>query len=120
MVLIASWVLFGLGIAHVLFGIVAFKPQFQAAMAEGFVGKFSASDDRRIAFWFTVLGPPIALIGFVAIHSVATQDLGLLKIIGFTLLGTAVSGVLAFPKSPLWLLLLLSPFFILGGYGLIH
>ena len=120
MTLIASWIFFFLGIAHIIFDIIRYKSQFQDAIAEGLIGKFSGENDRGLAFWFTIMGIPIALIGFVAVHSVSAGDFGIIKIIGFSFLGTGIAGVLAFPKSPLWLILLLSPIFILGGYGLIH
>lgn len=120
MTLIASWILFFLGIAHIIFGIVIYKSQFQDAIAEGLIGKFSGKYDRELAFWFTIMGLPIALIGFVAVHLTSTGDFGIIKMIGFSLLGTGITGVLAFPKSPLWLILLLSPIFILSGHGLLN
>lgn len=119
MTLVASWLLFILGIAHVVFGLKRYQPYFRAAVSEGFVGQFSGEYGRALAFWFTIMGLPVALIGFLAAHLVSAGDLGVIKIIGFSLFVTAFTGVLAFPKSPLWLLLLLSPIFILGGYGLI-
>ncbi|UBV44490.1 DUF6463 family protein (plasmid) [Deinococcus taeanensis] len=119
MTLVASWLLFLLGIAHVLFGMARYRPHFQEAFSEGFVGRFSGEYGRALAFWFTIMGLPLALIGFLAAHLVSIGDLGTVKIIGFALLMTAVTGVLAFPKSPLWLLVLLSPIFVLGGYEVI-
>ncbi len=47
------------------------------------------------------------------------SDLWLLKVIGAYLLVTCGIGVAAFPKSPLWAPLLLSPLFMLAGYGVI-
>lgn len=117
---IASWMLFALGIAHVLFGLVKFRLPLKGAIEDGFVGKFGESEARRLAFWFIILGPLLTLIGHVAIHSVSRGDFSLVKTMGIYLLGTSIVGVLAFPKSPLWLVLLLSPIFIAGGHGWIR
>lgn len=120
MVLTASWMLFSLGIAHILFGFIKYRSPIKDAIVDGFVGKFGGSDSRRLAFWFTILGPALALIGQVAVHSVNIGDYEIVKTIGFYLLGISILGVLAFPKSPLWAVLLLAPIFIAGGFGWIH
>lgn len=113
----AAWILLFLGIAHVVYGIVWFKTPIAQAIGEGFIGKFMGIESRRLAFWFTAFGPLVAMAGHVALHAVGAADHGLLKIVGFYLLGTSAVGVLALPKSPLWAALLLSPVFIAGGYG---
>jgi membrane glycosyltransferase len=43
----------------------------------------------------------------------------LLRIVGIYTLVSSVVGVIAFPKSPFWALLLLSPLLIAAGYGLL-
>jgi hypothetical protein len=113
----AAWSLFILGFAHIVFGIIRFKAPVREAIAEGFVGKFAASDTRRLAFWFVILGPMVAFAGQVALHAIAIGDFTLIRMVGLYLLGTSVVGILAFPKSPLWILVLLAPIFIAAGYG---
>jgi hypothetical protein len=117
MLSIAAWLLFILGIAHVPFGLLRFRAPVQEALAEGFVGRFAQSDTRRLAFWFILCGPLVALVGQLALHAIASGDMAVIRIIGFYLAGSSLVGVLAFPKSPLWSLLILAPVFIAGGYG---
>jgi hypothetical protein len=116
---ILAWSLFALGVAHILFGIMRFKTSLTAAVAAGFVGQFAAPEERRTAFWFLVAGPLLMLAGQVAVHAVAIGDVWSLRLIGIYLFVTAVIGVVAFPKSPLWAALVLSLLFIALGYGLL-
>jgi hypothetical protein len=117
MLVAAAWLLFILGVGHVLYGIVWFKAPIRAAITEGFVGKFAGVDARRLAFWFTIFGPLLALAGQVALHAIEIGDLALIKMIGFYLLGMAIVGILALPRSPIWVLMLPAPVFIAAGYG---
>jgi hypothetical protein len=120
MLLSAAWILFALGIAHIIYGVAWFRFPIKEAIAEGFIGKFTGVDSRRLAFWFTAFGPLLAMGGHVALHAVNAGDYGLIKIIGFYLLAVSIVGVLALPKSPLWAALLLALIFIAAGYGWIR
>lgn len=111
-----AWSLFALGVAHIAYGVWRFRSPLSDAVAAGFVGQFAAPEDRRTAFWFLSLGPLLMLTGQVACDAAATGNLGLLRLIGYYLLGASGVGVLAFPRSPLWLPLALSPFFLAAGY----
>lgn len=106
-----------LGVLHVIFGLIQFKAQLRETIAEGFVGCFMRSDTRRLAFWFILVGPLLTLIGQVALRAIQTSDTGLLLTIGLYLAGTAAVGVLAFPKSPLWVLVPPAAIFIGAGVG---
>jgi uncharacterized membrane protein HdeD (DUF308 family) len=112
----AAWFLLVLGIAHIFFGIVRFEVPVRAAVAEGFVGKFGDSDTRRLAFWFILAGPMLMLAGQIALHAIDIGDLRLIRLIGIYLAAIAIVGVMAFPKSPLWILFLPAPIFIAAGY----
>ena len=114
-----AWLLFGLGIAHIAFGVVRFKAPLIDAVRAGFVGQFSTPEVRRTAFWFIILGPPLMLAGQVAVHAVATSDLWLLKLVGGYVLAAAVVGIAAFPKSPFWGALFVASGLIAAGYGLL-
>lgn len=115
----AAWFLFFLGFAHIAFGLVRFKKPLLEAIADGFVGQFAATEGRRAAFWFLIAGPLLILVGHVGIHAAAHGDLVLLRILGVYCCVTALLGVVAFPRSPFWALLLVSPFLIAAGYGLL-
>jgi len=114
---ILAQVLLALGIAHIVFGIVRFREPLADAMRAGFVGRFAESEARRTAFWFIAFGPLLMLVGQLALHAAASGDLPAFTLTGFYMLALGVIGVLAFPKSPLWLPLLLSPAFLACGLG---
>ncbi|MES2070596.1 MAG: DUF6463 family protein [Pseudomonadota bacterium] len=119
MVVIAAWVLLFLGVVHTILGFIWFKQTFKEAWLEGLIGKFGLEtlEIRRLAFWFTIVGPLMIMGGNIAIHAGQVGDHALLKIIGFYLFFIAIIGVLALPKSPFWAAMLLCPIFIAGGYG---
>jgi len=114
-----AWGFFVLGVAHIVFGLVKFRVPLAEAVSAGFVGKFQVPEIRRTAFWFIVCGPFVMLAGHVAIHAVSVGDLALLRLIGLYAMVTSLIGVIAFPKSPFWGALLLSPLLLAAGHGLI-
>ena len=119
MSIVVVWLLFALGVAHVLFGLVKFKVPLAEAAAAGFVGEFKAPEVRRTAFWFTLFGLPLMLAGHVAVRAAGVGDLGLLKLIGGYVLVTSIIGVVAIPKSPFWAALVLSPLLVAAGFGVL-
>lgn len=112
-----SWGIFVLGIGHILMGVVRFRLPFAAALQDGLIGSFSSDDTRRVAVWFTLFGPVLALCGHLAIRAAAVSDLETLKIVGLYLSVTALFGLMAFPYSPIWALLTLSILLVAVGYG---
>jgi hypothetical protein len=116
---LVAWAQFVLGIIHIVFGIIRFKVPLTEAVSAGFIGKFQIPETRRTAFWFLMCGPLLILSGHIAIHAVAVHDLALLKIIGAYTLGSSIVGVVAFPKSPFWASIVISPLLIAAGYGLL-
>jgi hypothetical protein len=114
---LVAWALLALGIAHCAYGLVKFKSPLIEAAAAGFVGQFKAPEARRAAFWFVIFGPLLVLTGHTSVHAVAVGDLALLKIVGIYLLILSLVGVAAYPKSPFWGGVLLSPLLIAAGYG---
>ncbi len=117
MVAIAAWIIFILGLAHIVVGLVMFKTPLVEAVRDGFVGKFATDPERRTAFWFMIFGPLLVMGGHVAIHAVSVADAELLKIAGFYLLAIGAIGGLALPKSPFVVAVLLAPIFIAAGFG---
>jgi uncharacterized membrane protein HdeD (DUF308 family) len=115
--IIAAWTLVILGLGHTVVGVVMLKKPLVGAVRAGFVGQFVGHPDRREAFWFMIFGPLLIMGGHLAVHAVNTADARLLRIIGFYLLGVAVAGSLAQPKSPFWVGLVSSAVLIGAGYG---
>lgn len=113
----AAWILLALGIGHTFYGLVWFRVPFSEAFSEGFVNKFKSNESRRSAFWFTIFGPLLTMSGHIAIYAANVSDTGLFLIIGYYLLIISFVGILALPKSPLWIALILSLIFIAVGYG---
>lgn len=114
---IVAWAAFGLGVAHIIFGIVRFKAPLAEALQAGFSGHFMLPEIRRTAFWFLMCGPLFMLAGHLAIHAVALGDGKTLKLIGYYMLAPSLVGVAAFPVSPLWAPLVLALPLIAAGYG---
>jgi len=114
---VLAWFLFALGVGHIGYGVIKFRAPLMAVVAAGFVGQFKATEERRTAFWFLIFAPLVMLAGQVAIHAVASGDFWLLRLVGIYVFVTAAVGVTAFPKSPFWAALSLSPFIIAAGYG---
>jgi hypothetical protein len=112
-----SWVLFVLGIGHVLYGAAKFRGPLMAGLSAGFVGQFGAPETRRTAFWFVMFGPLLMMAAHVAIHAVAIDDLPLLRLVGAYLVAVSGVGVAALPRSPFVVALLLSALLLAAGYG---
>lgn len=117
MITAVAWLLFALGIGHIVYGVIRFREALLEAAWAGFVGQFGTPEVRRTAFWFFVFGPLLMLAGHAALHAAAIADLALLKMIGAYVFVTAAFGVAAFPKSPFLAALLVSPVLIAAGYG---
>lgn len=114
---ISAWALVALGVAHIAFGLVKFKAPLLDAVSSGFVGRFSAPEIRRTAFWFVLFGIPLTGVGHVAVVAASNADLALLRVIGAYVFAASLIGVAAFPKSPFPASLGVSFLLILAGYG---
>jgi len=113
------WLLFLLGIAHVIYGSLKFKQPLLEALAAGFVGQFGLPEIRRSAFWFVMFGPLLMLAGQVAIHAAAINDPYLMRLVGRYLFVVSALGALALPKSPFLVGLAISLLVLAVGYGFI-
>ena len=105
---LVAWSLFVLGFLHILFGLVRYRSPLAEAARAGFIGQFNQPEIWRTAFWFIMCGPFLMLTGYIAVHAVTIADLALLQIIGVSIFVSSLVGVLAFPKSPLWVALVLA------------
>ncbi len=115
---VVVWAVFLLGVGHIVFGVLRFQAPLLAALMDGFIGQFAVPEIRRSAFWFVMVGPLVMLVGHLAIRAVSLGDFKVLKVIGVYMLIFSAVGVAAFPASPLWAPLLLSPLLIASGYRL--
>jgi hypothetical protein len=117
---VLAWLLFVLGVGHIVYALVKFKAPLAEAVAAGVVGQFKLPEVRRTAFWFFIFGPLLMLAGQAALHAVAQGDLTLLRIVGAYTLATSVLGVAAQPRSPFLVALLLSSLLLACGHGLLN
>jgi len=113
----AAWALIALGFLHIVMGFVRFKQPFLAALHEGIFDTFKVDDTRRLAFWFTVLGPALVLCGHLALRAAQAGNFETLGLIGLYLLVVAVLGIVVFPASPLWALLVVAGLLFAAGRG---
>jgi hypothetical protein len=113
----AAWALIALGFLHIVMGFARFKQPFLEVLSEGIFDTFKADDTRRLAFWFTLLGPALVLCGHLALRAALGGDLETLALIGLYLLLVAAVGIVAFPASPLWALLVVAGLLIAAGRG---
>ncbi len=113
----AAGALLALGVLHIAMGLVRFKQPFLAAMSEGLFDAFKTDDSRRLAFWFTFLGPVLILCGHLALRAASSGDLHTLGLMGLYLFVAALLGILAFPASPLWALLVVAGVLFATGRG---
>jgi Family of unknown function (DUF6463) len=114
-----AWLLFALGIGHIAYAFVKFGSPLLGGLKAGCVGQFGAPEVRRTAFWFVMFGPLLMFAGQVAVHAAAIGDIGLYRLVGVYLFFISIVGVIAIPKSPFLVGLLISTFIVAVGYGLI-
>lgn len=112
-----AWLLFALGVGHLGYAFFKFKEPLLAGISAGIVGQFGFPEVRRTAFWFTVFGPLLMFAGQVAVHAASTGDVALYRLVGFYLLAISAVGMLALPKSPFLVGLLISALIVAAGYG---
>ncbi len=114
-----AWMIFALGIGHIVFGLILFRAPLAAALSDGVFNQFRAHAERSAAFWFLAFGPLLMLAGHLSVHAVAAGDMAAVRLIGRYLLCLSIAGVLAFPKSPFLAALPLSALLLAHGYGLL-
>ena len=99
--------LMAIGVLHLLAGPI-FYPQPLAAIAQdGFfntVNPNPAQFDREAAFWWTVSGVMLLILGSL-VHWAQAQTGRLPAFFGWALLASGVAGVILMPASGFWLFL---------------
>lgn len=114
-----AWIVFALGLGHIVTGLIWFRAPLAAAVADGLFDRFKAHESRRTAFWFLIFGPLLMLAGQLGVHAVATGDMAALKLVGGYLLAVSIAGVAAFPKSPFLLALPIAVLLLAQGFGML-
>ena len=114
-----AWLLFVLGVGHVVYAFVKFREPLLSGVAAGVVGQFSSPEVRRTAFWFVMFGPLLMLAGQVAIYAVGIADLRLLRLVGVNLLVMSAVGLVALPRSPFLAGALVSALIVAASYRII-
>lgn len=116
MISFVGYVLIALGIGHTVTGIILFRPALVDLFRDGFANAVLAHRDRRLAFWFLMFSVLLFLLGQFTLYAAATNDMFLLKVIGWYGLGIGAVGATAMPKSPFWIALIVSPILLWSGY----
>jgi len=117
MISFVGYVLIALSIGHTVTGIILFRPALAALFRDGFANALLPHLDRRLAFWFIMFSVNLFFLGQVTLYAAATNDTYLLKLIGWYVLGIGVVGATAMPKSPFWIVLIVSPILLWSGYA---
>jgi hypothetical protein len=119
MLLILSWLIIALGIGHTATGLLLYKKPLTSAFADGYWNSFKADKGRTLAFWFVLFGPMLSFLGYLCTYAVNTGDHGLLQRLAVFLLCVGLSGGLAFPKSPFWVVVVTSTLMLMKIHAVI-
>ena len=95
-------------VLHTAVGMWIFRDPLAAILRDGFVNAVDADALRRNAFWFLLFSPVLAGLGMITNRALAAGDLGVLAVVGWSLLGMGVVGAAAMPVSGFWILIALS------------
>jgi uncharacterized membrane protein YhaH (DUF805 family) len=110
-----AWILFALGIGHIVYALVVHKKSIADAVAAGYVGQFGKTPARHLAFWCFMFGPLLMLAGHTALHAMTTHDAGLYRLLAIYVLVVASLGAAAMPKSPFSLALVVAVLMVVVG-----
>ena len=99
--------LMAMGILHLLGGLIFYPRPLAAIAQDGFLDAVNlnpAQFDREAAFWWTVSGVMLLILGGL-VHWSQARTGTLPAFFGWALLATGVAGVTLMPASGLWLAL---------------
>lgn len=118
MVEFVAYLLFAVGIGHMITGLRSYRAPLAAMLREGFINALRPHLERRAAFWFILFSVIFFMAGQITLHAAKTGDTYLLKVIGWYFFAIGAIGVMAMPKSPFWIGLVVSLILLCSGYGL--
>lgn len=100
---IGRWIV-GVGLIHILFGIVVFRSTWSTLLGEGLINTVNGQPEREFAVWFTVTGILTLLVGAL-IDWMEARGTPLPVFVGWSLLILTAAILVLMPISGGWLLL---------------
>jgi hypothetical protein len=100
---VGRWIV-GVGIIHVVFGVVAFRERLMAILRDGVWNAVDGYSGRPLAFWFIFAGLLTIVFGSL-VDWVESRSLSIPRLVGWTFLVLVVLGIVTMPLGGGWLLL---------------
>ena len=98
-----AWWIVAIGALHTLFGLLEYSSGWTAIANAGFWDAVEGEPPREHAFWFTLFGPFLVLLGALMRWIVHQPRLRLPAFLGWGLLLFAAVAALLIPVSGFWL-----------------
>ena len=102
MIILSGYILIALGIGHTIVGLVKYRTAIVAWLRDGYFNAATGHIDRLLAFWFLMFGSMLLLVGQITLHAAKTNDLYLLRLLGWYVVCIGIVGATALPRSPFW------------------
>ena len=102
MITLSGYVLIALGLGHTIVGVVKYRPALLALFRDRYLNALTGHTDRLVAFWFLLFGTKLLLLGQITLYAAKTDDLYLLRMLGWYVACIGVLGATALPRSPFW------------------
>lgn len=109
MIKLAGIVLVTLGIGHTVVGVVKYRPALVAIFRDGYFNAATGHAERLVAFWFLMFGAMLMLLGQITLYAARSQDMELLRVLGWYVAVVGIIGATALPRSPFWVAIVLAP-----------
>lgn len=113
---IVAWSILLLGVGHTVTALVTLWQPLCQALHIGPPQALPAGE-VRVAVWFTLFGPVLALVGHLTVRMAAAPDPRAFRLTGGYLAATALIGMVALPGSPFWVLFILALALVAGTYS---
>lgn len=97
-----------IGILHIIFGLIRFREDLLAMVMEGLLAT-GGGEARGWAFWFTFAGVLLFMIGSL-ISTMEEKNITIPVHLGWVLAIGSIVGLIIFPVSGFWLMLVPSYF----------
>ncbi len=112
MITLSGYVLIALGLGHTIVGVVKYRPALVALFRDGYFNAATGHDDRLVAFWFLMFGAMLLLLGQITLYAAKTNDLYLLRLLGWYVACIGIVGATALPRSPFWVAIIIASFML--------
>jgi hypothetical protein len=98
--------IYGLGVAHTLWGLYAYRDQvgqivreLPGSVGDGIFDKAHSRDARAAAFWFLFVGPLLSLFGRTYSAAENAGDVDAMRAAGRGVTAISLAGLAAIPRS---------------------